>query len=81
MESQHGSGFGNATCPLAHLVVRAAADFAKSQGLSYATLFIDVKAAFATTLRELILPAYADNEFHVVALLRQRVFLMRRQEP
>ncbi len=67
-------GFGNATCPLAHLVVRTAADYAKSQGLSYATLFVDIKAAFATTLRELIIPAHVDNELHVVALLRQRGF-------
>jgi hypothetical protein len=54
--------------------VRTSADYARICGLSYATLFVDIKAAFASTLRELVMPQGADDECHVTALLCSRGF-------
>ena len=74
IESQHGGGFGAGSCPLAHMVVRCAGDLARTMDLAHATLFVDIRTAFASTIRQLVLPGPNCTQAEVEDLLRARGF-------
>ena len=60
--------------PWHHLVVRTAGDLARTQKCAHATLFVDIRAAFASTVRQLVLPGTTCTRYHVEMLLAARGF-------
>jgi hypothetical protein len=72
--TQHGAGFCSASCPLAHLVVRTAVDLARAQSCAHASLFVDIRAAFASIVKQLVLPGISCTRHHVETLLAARGF-------
>ncbi len=72
--THHGAGFGAGSCPLAHMVVRCAGDLARAIDMAHATLFVDIRTAFASTIRQLVLPGPSCTQAEVEDLLRARGF-------
>ncbi len=74
IDSQHGAGLHAGSCPMAHLLLRAASDHAWQAKCSHAMLFVDIKSAFAGTIRELVLPPACDDEQRVRSIPERRGF-------
>ena len=62
LSTQFGSGIGGGGTDVAHLYLRGLADFAKHKKLCCACIFIDVKTAFASLIREVAMSNESDVE-------------------
>ncbi len=56
MTGQCGMGWHGSGCDIAHLAANAVAESATVLGNSYAMIFVDIKAAYDSTLRRLAMP-------------------------
>ena len=73
MCGQHGLGWHGAGVDAAHLALRGLASTALSFRRSYATVFVDIKAAFDSTVVAMALP-YLGGQRHIASIVREHGF-------